>query len=71
MIAPAAEQTLIPSAACFHIGYGNQRLRTHSSRVSPVGERPRFLQPTETRAVGPLKSASRRSASGSRVIQPR
>ncbi len=29
MIAPAAEQTLIPSAACFHIGNGDQRLRTH------------------------------------------
>ncbi len=27
--APAAQQTLIPSAACFHIGHGDQRLRTH------------------------------------------
>jgi hypothetical protein len=25
----AAEQTLIPSATCFHIGYGDERLRTH------------------------------------------
>jgi len=24
-----AEQTLIPSATCFHIGYGDERLRTH------------------------------------------
>lgn len=29
MIARAAQQTLIPSAACFHIGYGDERLRTH------------------------------------------
>ena len=29
MIAPAAQQTLVPSAACFHVGYGDQRLRTH------------------------------------------
>jgi hypothetical protein len=34
MIAPAAEQTLIPSAACFHVGNGDQRLRTHLSSVS-------------------------------------
>ena len=27
--APAAQQTLIPSATCFHIGYGDERLRTH------------------------------------------
>jgi hypothetical protein len=29
MIAPAAQQTLIPSAAGFDIGYGDERLRTH------------------------------------------
>lgn len=29
MIAPAAQQTLIPSATCFHIGYGDERLRAH------------------------------------------
>ena len=29
MIAPAAQQTLIPSATRFHIGYGDERLRTH------------------------------------------
>jgi hypothetical protein len=29
MIAPAAKQTLVPPAACFHVGHGNQRLRTH------------------------------------------
>ena len=34
MIAPAAEKTLIPSTACFHIGYRDQRLRTHLRRVS-------------------------------------
>jgi hypothetical protein len=34
MIAPAPEQTLVPSAACFHICYSDQRLRAHSSRVS-------------------------------------
>jgi len=34
MIAPAAQQALIPSAACFHIGNGDQRLRTHLSSVS-------------------------------------
>jgi hypothetical protein len=34
MIAPAAEQTLVPSAARFHIGHGDQRLRTHSASLS-------------------------------------
>jgi hypothetical protein len=34
MIASAAEQTLIPSAACFHIRDGDQRLRTHLCSVS-------------------------------------
>jgi hypothetical protein len=34
MIAPAAEQTLVPSAARFHIGHSNQRLRTHSASLS-------------------------------------
>ena len=29
VIAPAAQQTLIPSATCFHIGYCHERLRTH------------------------------------------
>jgi hypothetical protein len=29
MIAPAAQQTLVPSATRFHIGYGDERLRTH------------------------------------------
>jgi hypothetical protein len=29
MATPAAQQTLIPSAACFYIGYGDERLRTH------------------------------------------
>ena len=29
MLAPATQQTLIPSATCFHIGYGDERLRTH------------------------------------------
>jgi hypothetical protein len=31
MIASAAEQTLIPLAACFHVGHSDQRLRTHAS----------------------------------------
>jgi|HubBroStandDraft_1064217.scaffolds.fasta_scaffold29482_2 hypothetical protein len=35
MIAQAAQQTLVPSAACFHIGYGNQRLRTHNVSLTP------------------------------------
>jgi hypothetical protein len=34
MIATAAEQMLVPSAARFHIGHGNQRLRTHSASLS-------------------------------------
>ena len=34
MIAPATEQALIPSAARFHIGNRNQRLRIHLSSVS-------------------------------------
>jgi hypothetical protein len=25
----AAQQTLIPAATCCHIGYGDERLRTH------------------------------------------
>jgi len=29
MIAPAAQETLIPAAACFHVGYGDEWLRTH------------------------------------------
>jgi hypothetical protein len=29
MIAPAAQQTPTPSATCFHVGYGDERLRTH------------------------------------------
>jgi hypothetical protein len=29
MIAPAAQQALIPPATCFHIGYRHERLRTH------------------------------------------
>lgn len=40
MIAVAAEQTLIPPAAGFDVGNGNQRLRAHvgsvSSRVSAL-----------------------------------
>jgi hypothetical protein len=34
MISPAAEQTLILSAACFHIGDGDERLRTRLSSLS-------------------------------------
>lgn len=29
MVAPQTQQTLIPSAACFHVGNGDERLRTH------------------------------------------
>ena len=29
VIASAAQQTLIPTATCFHIGYGDQWLRMH------------------------------------------
>ncbi len=32
VIAPAAQQTLIPSATCFHIGYGDERLGTHPNQ---------------------------------------
>jgi hypothetical protein len=34
MTAPAAQQTLIPSAACFHIGNADERLRTHPINIS-------------------------------------
>lgn len=34
MIAPTAQQTLVPSAARFHIGNRDQRLGTHSASVS-------------------------------------
>jgi len=34
MIAQAAQQTLVPSAACFNIGHGDQRLRTHPVSLS-------------------------------------
>jgi hypothetical protein len=34
VIAAATEQTLIPSATCFHIGHGDQRLGTHTIKVS-------------------------------------
>jgi hypothetical protein len=33
VIAPAAEQSLVPAAARFHIGHGDQRLRTHSASL--------------------------------------
>ena len=36
MIAPAAQQSLVPSAACFHIGHGDQRLRTHRVSLAPI-----------------------------------
>ena len=32
MTALASQQTLIPPAACFHIGYRDQRLRTHRNQ---------------------------------------
>lgn len=47
MIAPAPKQSLIPPAACFHIGNSNQRLRTHLSSLSPSDCRQR------TRAKAP------------------
>jgi hypothetical protein len=31
MIASAAQETLVPAATCFHIGYGDERLRTHTN----------------------------------------
>jgi hypothetical protein len=30
MVAPAAQETLIPSVTCFHVGYGDEALRTHT-----------------------------------------
>jgi hypothetical protein len=35
MIAPAVQETLVPSAACFDIGDGDQRLRTHPVSLAP------------------------------------
>lgn len=32
MTALTAQQTLIPTAACFHIGHGDKRLRTHGNQ---------------------------------------
>lgn len=32
MTALATQQTLIPTATCFHIGYGEKRLRTHGNQ---------------------------------------
>lgn len=32
MITAAPEQALIPAAACFHVGDGNERLGTHPSK---------------------------------------
>jgi hypothetical protein len=34
VIAVATQQTLVPSTACFHIGYGDERLRTHGIQRS-------------------------------------
>jgi hypothetical protein len=34
MITAAAKQTLVPFAACFHIGYSDERLRTHPNKRS-------------------------------------
>lgn len=43
MIAPAAQQTLVPSTAGFHIAYGDQGLRTHAVSVSNPGRTDRCL----------------------------
>src|SRR5215472_14341126 len=43
MITSAAKQTLVPSAACFNIGYRDQWLRVHSRRVSSQGGTSRVL----------------------------
>jgi len=32
MTALATQQALIPTATCFHIGYGDERLRTHRNQ---------------------------------------
>jgi hypothetical protein len=34
MITPAAKQTLVPLAACFHIGDSDERLRAHLHKAS-------------------------------------
>ena len=34
MIAPAAQQPLIPFATCFHITDGNEGLRTHANQLN-------------------------------------
>lgn len=36
VIASAAEETLIPPTAGFHVGYGDERLRTHCDQRSNV-----------------------------------
>ena len=33
MVTPAAQQALVPSAAGFYIGYGDERLRAHCSTI--------------------------------------
>jgi hypothetical protein len=36
VVAPTAEETLVPAAACFDVGDGNQGLRTHGDLHSQV-----------------------------------
>jgi hypothetical protein len=40
MITPAAQQTLVPSAACFDICYGDERLRAHVGKRNTAGPTP-------------------------------
>ena len=52
MIASAAEQALVPSAAGFHVGYCDQRLRAHLSRLSTPGGLARPSLVANSRFVG-------------------
>jgi hypothetical protein len=52
MIAPAAEQTLIPLAACFHVGHSDQRLRTHPRKGSRRVPMPRTAPRERRSSVG-------------------
>ena len=52
VIATAAEQTLIPTAARFDIGYGDERLGTHHSSVSTSDADPQSQRAETFRIVG-------------------
>jgi hypothetical protein len=55
-MAATAQQALVPSAAGFHIGDGDQRLRAHGSRVSVPGKASTIFIIDHSQIVGKSES---------------